>query len=158
MNTDAGRLAAYADLVAAVLDLRSPGPAQEFDDALAQAVENGQLSDDVARQLRWLQRQCSRSIVEHAEAVLPAALVALDQSRSAGGRHPVDEQPDATASASGARAVHEDESEYDEVDDDEPAAVVNLQSRRLLVAGLRPLANPTPHRGTLPSVPADPGL
>ena len=158
MNTDAGRLAAYADLVAAVLDLRSPGPAQEFDEALALAVESGKMSDDVARQLRWLQRQSSRSIVEHAEAVLPAALVALDQSRSAGGGRPADKQPGATPNASSARATHEDEPEYDEADDDEPAAVVNLQSRRLLVAGLRPLADPTPHRGTLPPVPADPGL
>ncbi len=153
MNTDAGRLAAYADLVAAVLDLRAPAPTQEFDEALARALENGEVSDDVARQLRWLQRQSSRSIVEHAEAVLPAALLALDQSLSTDGRRH-DQRPDVAAHNRDVNVTRNDEAD----DDDEPAPVVNLQSRRLLVAGLRPLAHPTPNPGTLPSVPADPGL
>ncbi len=93
MNAEPSRLAAYADLVAAVLDLRGCGPTQAFDAALNEAVAAGTISDDLARQLRWLQRAGERAIVEHAEAVLPPALVALqtnasDQAALPDGRRP----------------------------------------------------------------------
>ncbi len=160
MSTDASRLAAYADLVAAVLDLRSSATRESFDEALAQALASGAIADDLARQLRWLQRQSERALVEHAESVLPPALVALDQSASGALAAPADVLPAArpTPPPPSTPAPEMDELS-DEPPDDEPAAVVNLQSRRLLVAGLRPITDST-HRGvlpSLPSVPADPG-
>lgn len=153
MNAEPSRLAAYADLVAAVLDLRGGGPTQAFDAALNEAVAAGTISDDLARQLRWLQRAGERAIVEHAEAVLPPALVALqtnasDQTHSAM-RPPVAPSFPAspTLPVEPARTDELDESESD--DEPDPAPVVQLQSRRLLVAGLRPITDPL-HRGTLP--------
>ena len=83
------RRAAYADLVAAVLDLRSPVATATFDHALSDAVAAGTLTDELARQLRWLQRESVRDVVTHATNVLPAALVALD----ARGSHPVTKPP-----------------------------------------------------------------
>ena len=152
MDADTGRRAAYADLVSAVLDLRSPEATAAFDAALSAAVASGSLSDEIARQLRWLQRQSERAVIEHAEAVLPPALVALQCSLT-----PLDsptvaepvgnpvEQP------SEPPAEPSDEDEPDDFDEEpEPAPVVHLQARRLLVAGLRPLPDPA-HRGTLPS-------
>lgn len=146
MTAEPGRVAAYADLVAAVLDLRGSGPTQAFDAALADALATGAISDDLARQLRWLQRVGERAIVEHAEAVLPPALVALQ----------------AIASHAGAAIDHQATPTTDRLADDlaqltdlaepvepEPAPVVALEGRRVLVAGLRPLPDPA-HRGTLP--------
>lgn len=169
MSTDAGRLAAYADLVAAVIDLRSPMTREAFDGALADAVASGALSDDLARQLRWLQRQNERAMVEHAESVLPPALVALD--RSAADAPPVLADVLQTAPPAVPPEVAPLATADDRVED-EPAAVVNLQSRRLLVAGLRPITHsahsgvvpplptlPTvPPLPSLPPIPADPGL
>ena len=161
MSTDASRMSAYADLVAAVLDLRSSATRESFDEALAQARDSGAIADDLARQLRWLQRQSERALVEHAESVLPPALVALDQSAAGAHATPADllsaKRP-VSPPTTGSEAATDEPS--DELADDEPAAVVNLQSRRLLVAGLRPITDST-HRGLLPplpSVPADPGL
>lgn len=165
MSTDASRLSAYADLVAAVLDLRSSAAREAFDEALATARDSGEIADDLARQLRWLQRQSERALVEHAESVLPAAMVALDQSATDAQSAPADLLPAARPASppptTPDAAIDEPTDELpDELPDDEPAAVVNLQSRRLLVAGLRPITDST-HRGVLPSlpfVPADPGL
>lgn len=168
MSTDAGRLAAYADLVAAVLDLRSPATRDTFDDAILEAQRAGGISDDLARQLRWLQRQNERALVEHAESVLPPALVALDRSAADAVPSLAGVLPTlAQAAASGATAPgvptvdHPDDSPADDA-----APVVDLQARRLLVAGLRPIAHT--HRSgsdtivtpapAVPPVPADPGL
>ena len=157
MNAEPGRLAAYADLVAAVLDLRSSGPRQAFDAALAEAVAAGTVSDDVARQLRWLQRASERAIVEHAEAVLPPALDALQTNVSQapapaalaplGHASQPSEPGTPTEPADPATAAQPPEPPVP--DDPEPAPVIELQARRLLVAGLRPLPPPV-HRGTLP--------
>jgi hypothetical protein len=162
VSTDASRLSAYADLVAAVLDLRSSAAREAFDEALAKARASGEIADDLARQLRWLQRQSERALVEHAESVLPPALVALDQSATDAQAAPADHLPTARPASppptTPDSATDEPADELpDELPDDEPAAVVNLQSRRLLVAGLRPITDST-HRGVLPFVPADPGL
>lgn len=167
MSSDASRLAAYADLVGAVLDLRSSATREAFDAALAEALTSGAIADDLARQLRLLQRQSERALVEHAEAVLPPSLVALDHSATdtiaASADIPPAERP-----APPTTPAHPNDEASDESPDDEPAAVVNLQARRLLVAGLRPIKDST-HRGglplpalpalpVLPSLPADPGL
>jgi hypothetical protein len=154
VDAEAGRVAAYADLVAAVLDLRSPEASRAFDAALSAAVDAGALPDDLARQLRWLQRQSERALVEHAETVLPPALVALQRSIT-----PLDSPAFAESGEQRAeppvdqRAEPDDEEDLDDFDgvaEPEPAPVVQLQARRLLVAGLRPLPDPA-HRGTLPS-------
>lgn len=138
MNAEPSRLAAYADLIAAVLDLRGSGATQAFDSAIAEALESGNISDDLARQLRWLQRASERAIVEHAEAVLPPALVALQ---------PTSFSPTAPAAAPPFAPALLDTAE-DEQLEQEQAPVVPLQARRLLVAGLRTLPDPA-HRGTL---------
>lgn len=170
MTTDAGRLAAYADLVAAVLDLRPATTREAFDKAIVDGLSSGTITDDLAKQLRWLQRQNERAMVEHAESVLPPALVALDRS-AADATSPVSSVLQAAspepAPATGAESDPAgsdlvDPDDLDDLPDDEPAPVVNLQARRLLVAGLRPIAHShssgvdtaVPHS---PSLPADPG-
>ncbi len=160
MDTEAGRVAAYADLVAAVLDLRSPEASNAFDAELSAAVDAGTLPADLGRQLRWLQRQSERAVVEHAETVLPPALVALQRSitsSDSAAAHPVEPAnpayPAGPAGPVDAQRPPDDGDELDDVDgaeDSEAAPVVQLQARRLLVAGLRPLPDPA-HRGTLPS-------
>lgn len=159
MDAEAGRVAAYADLVAAVLDLRSPEASQAFDAALSAAVDAGALPDDLARQLRWLQRQSERALVEHAETVLPPALVALHRSIAPLSSPAAVDSPGVAEPVDPPGEHHlepDDEDELDDfngIDETEPpesAPVVQLQARRLLVAGLRPLPDPA-HRGTLPS-------
>ena len=180
MDAEAGRAAAYADLVAAVLDLRSPEATRAFDAALSAAVAAGLLPDENARQLRWLQRQSERVVVEHAETVLPPALVALHRSITPSGSlaaadpaqplgaeplgtEPPGEQGPEGGPLTSAHLAASDEvadlaelddreelDDFDGVEESEPAPVVQLQARRLLVAGLRPLPDPA-HRGTLPS-------
>ena len=137
MSTEAGRLAAYADLVAALLDLRDPGPSSAYDDAVDAAVADGSLTPEQARHLRWLQRETVRQLVDHARAVLPSTLVALEGEHSGGAAALPDAPP-----------LPDDAPATEDVPD-EPAPPADLQARRLLVAGLRPLPD-GPHRGTLP--------
>jgi len=146
VNAEPGRLAAYADLVAAVLDLRSAGPRQAFDAALAEAVAAGTVGGDLARQLRQLQRASERAIVEHAEAVLPPALDALQAnvSQAVAASIPAHQPSTAPQPADLGHAP-----EREEPGQLQPAPVVRLEARRLLVAGLRPIPDPV-HRGTLP--------
>lgn len=141
MSTEAGRLAAYADLVAALLDLRDPGPSAAFDAAVDAAVGDSSLTPEQARHLRWLQRQTVRQVVEHARAVLPSTLVALEGERS--GDTPT--LPD---------AAPRDESPPSTVGDEPEVATppTDLQARRLLVAGLRSLPD-SPTVGPFPSRP-----
>jgi hypothetical protein len=119
----------------------------------------------LARQLRQLQRAGERAIVEQAAAVLPPALDALQGtlsesrgSESLGSESRVAAAPAPLASAAGpaqpadVTKPADDAREIpgrDEADEAAPAPVVELQARRLLVAGLRPLPPPI-HRGTLP--------
>ncbi len=149
------RRAAYADLVAAVLDLRSPVATATFDRTLSDAVAAGMVTDELARELRWLQRESMRDVVTHAANVLPAALVALDATSHAQELHeyPVDQRPaadDPVTPTSQTSTVPASESEFDNpdttadeiADDQDPDAIhesapVDLTARRLLVAGLR---------------------
>lgn len=157
MGTDTGRLAAYADLVAAVLDLRSPSAREAYDEALAEALASGAIGHDLARRLRLLQRQSERAMVDHAESVLPPALVALDRSVTDALPSAVDVLSAPGHEQAPPAAADPTSDLSDEEAADEPAPVVNLQARRLLVAGLRPITDST-HRGVLPSMPADPGI
>ena len=141
MSTEAGRLAAYADLVAALLDLRDPGPSDAFDAAVDAAVADSSLTPEQARHLRWLQRQTVRQVVEHARSVLPSTLMALEGEHAGGTSTlpdpgPLDDSPTAPA---------DDEPEP-------PGPPATLQARRLLVAGLRPLPD-SPTVGPFPSRP-----
>lgn len=129
-RAESGRLAAYADLVTAVLDLRSPEATRRFDQALADAVAAGSLSPELARKLRMWQRDAERSLVDHAASVLPAALVALDQNQPA----PDADQLDHSAP----------DSEPEPLTDPRPDPPADLSARRLLVAGLRPISDPRP--------------
>jgi hypothetical protein len=173
VNAEPSRLAAYADLVAAVLDLRNPGPQQAFDAALGDAVAAGTVSADVARQLRWLQRASERAIVEQAESVLPPALDALQANVSAAPSpealaplgHAAEASPPRTAlpeTALPETALPETATPSpagppgptgppgpEAFEEPDPATVIELPARRLLVAGLRPLPPPA-NRGTLP--------
>jgi hypothetical protein len=155
VSTEAGRLAAYADLVAALLDLRDPSPSVAFDAALDDLLTEGALTAELVRRLRLLQRATVRELVDHAQTVLPATLVALegDLAGSAGSTEPhlgVPSQVDLpaapppvapTAAQSAAPELPSTEST--------PEPPADLQARRLLVAGLRPLPD-GPRRGTLP--------
>jgi hypothetical protein len=156
LSTEAGRLAAYADLVAALLDLSDPAPSATFDGALDAAVADGSLTPEQARRLRWLQRESVRRLVDHARTVLPSTLVALESELTGG----VGELPDpaavvvdAATSASAAPAATDGPLGPDDPEGsdgpDEPVPPVDLHSRRLLVAGLRPLPD-GPRHGTLP--------
>jgi len=143
------REAAYSDLVAAVLDLRSPTNTIAFDQTLADAVAADQLGEDVARQLRWLQRQSVRDLVDQAASVLPAALVAMEKAGDAPVPALPDEEDASRSAEPGQPAKHAEAvataSVTDEVDEDDEAesvAPTDLTARRLLVAGLRPIHDP----------------
>ena len=123
MSTEAGRLAAYADLVAALLDLSDPAPSATFDGALDAAVADGSLTPEQARRLRWLQRESVRRLVDHARTVLPSTLVALESELTGG----VAEVPDPAA----------------DVVDAATAAVPPLPTARSVLATLRALTAPT---------------
>jgi hypothetical protein len=120
------RQAAFADLVSALLDLRSPEPTRSFDQAVTDAIQRGELTDALGRQLKWLQRESVRGVVEHAAQVLPAILMALE-----GADLSVPESPAQTPAT-----------DPPEVDAEVPASPVDLTARRLLVAGLRPIDDP----------------
>jgi hypothetical protein len=154
-----GRAAAYAELVSALLDLRRSAPTQAFDRVLGQAVTDGHLTEELARQLKWLQRQSLHELVAHAEHVLPATLVALEGTQEGGAdlASPDEElQPDtpelpaadppppaspfetAPPPAPAPTAPVADWAAAPT----EPTPPIDLTSRRLLVAGLRPIAHP----------------
>lgn len=149
LSTEAGRLAAYADLVAALLDLSDPTPSATFDGALDTAVAEGSLTPEQARRLRWLQRESVRRLVDHARAVLPATLVALEGELTGGVAELPDQGTADGRAATAAPAADDSGDSGDSDDSDEPVPPVDLHSRRLLVAGLRPLPD-GPRRGTLP--------
>jgi hypothetical protein len=137
-----GRQAAYADLVAAVLDLRTPDATRRFDQALADAVTAEAISPALARELRMLQRDAERALVDHAASVLPAALVALDQREAA--EDPTTERLDHPVVSE----QLEPDSAAEPLTDPPPDPPADLTARRLLVAGLRPISDP--HQGSLP--------
>ena len=140
-SDEPARSAAYADLVSAVLDLRNPASTQDFDAAIAAAVADGRLAEPLARELRWLQRQSLRAVVEHAAQVLPATLVALEAGapQAASPRRAAEE-----FAAPGDEAEPQpDPNQQAQAESAEPSpAPVDLTARRLLVAGLRPIEDP----------------
>ena len=122
------RRAAYADLVTALLDLRSTAATSAFDTALADAVRDGELPESLARQLRSLQRASLSDVIDQAAHVLPATLAALDEQPPGG--------------AQSAAPPGDDTEVVADSDDTVTPPPVDLTARRMLVAGLRPIADP----------------
>ena len=136
------RRAAYADLVAAVLDLRSPAATASFHHSLSDAVAAGKLTDELARELRWLQRESVRDVVTQATRVLPAALVALDTLSTPDRTMAATEPEVASADPSTGDPSTGDTTDDDDSTADQEPTPVDLTARRLLVAGLRPIPDP----------------
>ena len=134
------RAAAYGELVAGLLDVRDDTATQRFDAALESAVAVGQVDPEVARRLRWLQRESVRGVVDHARTAVPAALLGLDEAREdATSDAPLPDPAIVVESAS-------DEAAPEPTSDDVGASVESFVAplpRRLLVAGLTVLpSNP----------------
>ncbi|MEO8330049.1 MAG: hypothetical protein ABI586_08600 [Candidatus Nanopelagicales bacterium] len=130
------RHSAYAELIAGLLDVRDTTCEAEFDAALAAAERDHRIDADTARLLRWWQRESVRAIVDHAQSVLPATLMALEASVRDGRERIFNPSSDAlvddpTEEAGG-------EAEWEE----QPLPPTDLSARRLLVAGLTPLRDP----------------
>jgi hypothetical protein len=74
------REAAFAELVAGLIDARVDLASARFDSELAAAEASGRLDPETARLLRWWQRESVRSVTDHARSVVPVALSALERS------------------------------------------------------------------------------
>jgi hypothetical protein len=81
MTTDGARHVAYADLVGGLLDARVDPATEHFDAELSAALAAGTVTPEAARTLRFWQRASVRGLVEHARAVLPPALSALEAAQ-----------------------------------------------------------------------------
>ena len=149
MTSSRSREAAYADLVAGLLDLRSDPATGRFDAELAAAEDEGRIDPQTAKVLRWWQRESLRTLVEHASAVVPPTMLALEVAaggserevessaaswaRAAGGESAGDA---AAWSGPGTRADAGTESETSDDSQAPPPTDLSEHRRRLLVAGL----------------------
>src|SRR2546423_4346810 len=70
--------AAYTEMVLALVDARYDPVTEQFDAEVASAVADGQLEEQLARTLRWWQRESVRGVRDHVAEVLPPLLEALD--------------------------------------------------------------------------------
>jgi hypothetical protein len=68
---------AYADVVSALLDATPRDVVARFDAEVAAAVAAGTVDPDVARTLRWWQRESVRAVRDHAAVVLPPLITSL---------------------------------------------------------------------------------
>jgi hypothetical protein len=80
VSTDA--TASYADVVAALVAARQAPAVARFDAEIAAALATGAIDADLARALRWWQRESVREVTAHVVAVVPAVLAALAASAS----------------------------------------------------------------------------
>ena len=87
MTGRADRSAAYAELVSGLLEARHDAASARFDAELAAAEADGRIDERTARVLRWWQRESVRAVIEHARAVIPPALGALDDADADAARH-----------------------------------------------------------------------
>jgi hypothetical protein len=78
---DHGRPSAYADLLAALLAVRSDPATARFDAELAQAEARGAIDGATARTLRWWQRESLRGLSDHLAAVMPDLLDHLSEAQ-----------------------------------------------------------------------------
>jgi hypothetical protein len=145
----AARQAAYAELVAGLLDVGDESAQERFDVHVHQLVTDGLMTPEVARSVRLLHRQSVRAVVEHAQVVLPPTLLALEQShrehwlaaREADDNSGADHDADTLDDQSSNDVTHD---LSDDLTDDTEAqnGPVDLTARRLLVAGLTLLPDP----------------
>jgi hypothetical protein len=142
------REAAYADLVAGLLDLRSDPATDRFDAELTAAQDEGRIDPQTANVLRWWQRESLRTMVEHASSVVPPTMLALEQA-AAGSEREVEGSAQSWARAAGddsaiyasqtQRAPADSETAAPDVPAEEsvpPPTDLSEHRRRLLVAGL----------------------
>jgi hypothetical protein len=144
VTSQRSREAAYADLVAGLLDLRSDPATERFDAELAAAEEEGRIDPQTAKVLRWWQRESLRTMVEHASAVVPPTMLALEQAAT-GSEREVEVSAQSWARAAGdslADTPAADLSSADSADATDtadsvpPPTDLSEHRRRLLVAGL----------------------
>ncbi len=139
MVTQAARSSAYAELITGLLDVRDNSSETQFDAALAAAESADRIDSDTARLLRWWQRETVRAVVDHAQLVLPATLLALEDSFRQAHQQttpPIDQPVPPPAAEPETDAAAEPEWAED------APPPTDLSARRLLVAGLTPLRDP----------------
>jgi hypothetical protein len=111
MTTRRSRAGAYADLVAGLLDVRPDAATERFDAELEAAEADGRIDPQTAKVLRWWQRESLRAMVEHARAVVPPTLLALEAS-AAGAQREVESSSQSWARADEAVLAESAESAY----------------------------------------------
>lgn len=134
------REAALAELIGGLLDARRDPATERFDAEIAAAEADGRIDPRTARALRWWQREAQRALVEHAKATLPAALLAMERSAAASARD-ADEAARSWDRAEQPPAPPEGAAPSLTVPPSPPYSGPTTP-RRLLVAGLNPLADP----------------
>lgn len=72
------RSTAYADIVAGLVDAREDMTTERFDREIASALQAGRLDEELARTLRWWQRESVRAVRDHLIEVLPPVLESLE--------------------------------------------------------------------------------
>jgi hypothetical protein len=77
---EVGTQAAYAEIVTALADARPDPATARFDAEVAAAVASGALDEQLARTLRWWQRESVRGVRDHLAEVLPPVLELMDRS------------------------------------------------------------------------------
>jgi hypothetical protein len=78
-----GDASAYADLLAALLAVRSDPATSRFDAELAAAEARGSIDGPTARTLRWWQRESLRGVSDHLAEVFPDLLTHLSAAQAA---------------------------------------------------------------------------
>jgi hypothetical protein len=143
VTSSRSREAAYADLVAGLLDLRSDPATERFDAELAAAEDEGRIDPQTAKVLRWWQREALRTMVEHASTVVPPTMLAIEKA-AAGSEREVEVSAQSWARAGGSAGDSAGETSAADLgpaDADTSPAVppptdLSEHRRRLLVAGL----------------------
>jgi hypothetical protein len=79
----AHRSTAYAELISGLLEARHDAASARFDAEVTSAEADGRIDERTARVLRWWQRESVRAVVDHARAVIPPALGAIDEADEA---------------------------------------------------------------------------
>ena len=145
MTSQRSREAAYADLVSGLLDLRTDPATERFDAELAAAEDEGRIDPQTAKVLRWWQRESLRTMVEHASAVVPPTMLAIEQA-AAGSEREVEVSAQSWARAGGSTGDSGTETSADPATPGAdptgldaavpPPTDLSEHRRRLLVAGL----------------------
>lgn len=140
--------AAYAGLLAAVLDARDDVAGARFDAVLSMAEAAGEISPELARELRYWQKAASHAVAEHVRVAMPAVLGILETAAAHAARD-VDDAADAWRRASDPRPVGSSDTM---ALDQSPHAPIDLleHRRRALVAGLLDSRDIRVARDTLP--------